>query len=60
MGFPDNWTEVLGPDGKEISRYKDRMKQTGNAVCVPVVDMIMERLVPDILAAENDSVEARK
>lgn len=44
MGFPDNWTDVEG------NKYRDRVKQTGNAVCVPVIEMIMERLVPNVLA----------
>lgn len=41
MGFPDNWTErgVRGP----ISMTQ-RYKMTGNAVVVPVVERIMEKL----------------
>ena len=37
QGFPDGWTEGQS----ESSRYK----QMGNAVAVPVVEWIMERLV---------------
>ncbi len=37
QGFPDGWT-----DGQPDSR---RYKQMGNAVCVPVVEWIMRRLV---------------
>ena len=48
MGFPDDWTKVVGADGKETNPYKQRVKQTGNAVCVPVIEMIMERLVPNV------------
>jgi DNA (cytosine-5)-methyltransferase 1 len=37
QGFPDNWTE-----GQADS---NRYKQMGNAVAVPVVSWIVERLV---------------
>jgi len=39
QGFPDNWTEGQS----DSARYK----QMGNAVAVPVVEWIMERLVND-------------
>ena len=39
QGFPDGWTAVNGQ--KDSARYK----QMGNAVAVPVVEWIMERLV---------------
>ena len=39
QGFPDNWTEGCS----DTQRYK----QTGNAVSVPVVKSIMERLYND-------------
>jgi DNA (cytosine-5)-methyltransferase 1 len=42
QGFPDNWTEFSGSKAQaDSSRYK----QTGNAVAVPVVQWIMDRLV---------------
>jgi len=37
QGFPDNWTEI----GSDSQRYK----QMGNAVAVPVVEWIINRLV---------------
>ena len=37
QGFPDNWTEGQS----DSARYR----QMGNAVAVPVVEWIMERLV---------------
>jgi DNA (cytosine-5)-methyltransferase 1 len=39
QGFPDGWTAVNGQ--KDSARYK----QMGNAVTIPVVEWIMERLV---------------
>ena len=42
QGFPDNWTAVsAGKPQADSSRYK----QTGNAVAVPVVQWILERIV---------------
>jgi len=45
QGFPDNWTEFGDYDGtiKEISKTQ-RYKMLGNAVSVPVVKAIAERL----------------
>ena len=40
QGFPDNWT-----DGQADS---NRYKQMGNAVAVPVVSWIIERMVAQI------------
>lgn len=42
QGFPDNWT-ALGVDGETISDTQ-RYKMTGNAVSVPVMKAIAERL----------------
>jgi DNA (cytosine-5)-methyltransferase 1 len=41
QGFPDNWTQISnGKPQADSSRYK----QTGNAVAVPVVQWILERI----------------
>ena len=47
QGFEDNWTKYRLNDKGEIVEQPDsaRYKQMGNAVCVPVVEWIMERLV---------------
>lgn len=42
QGFPDGWTEY-GHDSKKISDNQ-RYKMLGNAVSVPIVQMIFERL----------------
>lgn len=43
QGFPDNWT-LLGAGGKQISDAQ-RYRMMGNAVAVPVVEWIAQRLM---------------
>ena len=47
QGFPDEWTKYRLNEKGEIVEQADsaRYKQMGNAVTIPVVEWIMERLV---------------
>jgi site-specific DNA-cytosine methylase len=47
QGFPDGWTSHRIDDKKGLVEQADsaRYKQMGNAVAVPVVEWVMERLV---------------
>ena len=50
QGFPDNWTNVLGPNGKLLSNTR-RYKMIGNSMAVPVIRWIGKR----ILMVENNA-----
>lgn len=50
QGFPDNWTNVLGPNGKLLSNTR-RYKMIGNSMAVPVMRWIGKR----ILMVENNA-----
>lgn len=50
QGFPDNWTNVPGPNGKLLSNTR-RYKMIGNSMAVPVMRWINER----ILMVENNA-----
>ncbi len=45
QGFPDDWNEKGIMDGKEVNMSDtQRYKQAGNAVSVPIVSMVAERI----------------
>ncbi len=45
QGFPDDWNEKGIIDGKEVNMSDtQRYKQAGNAVSVPIVSMVAERI----------------
>ena len=45
QGFPDDWNEKGMIDGKEVNMSDtQRYKQAGNAVSVPIVSMVAERI----------------
>ena len=50
QGFPDNWTNVPGPNGKLLSNTR-RYKMIGNSMAVPVMRWIGKR----ILMVENNA-----
>lgn len=50
QGFPDNWTNVPGPNGKLLSNTR-RYKMMGNSMAVPVMRWIVKR----ILMVENNA-----
>lgn len=50
QGFPDNWTNVPGPNGKPLSNTR-RYKMIGNSMAVPVMRWIGKR----ILMVENNA-----
>lgn len=50
QGFPDNWTNVPGPNGKLLSNTR-RYKMIGNSKAVPVMRWIGKR----ILMVENNA-----
>ena len=47
QGFPDGWTQYRVDEKKGLIEQADssRYKQMGNAVAVPVVEWIIERIV---------------
>ena len=50
QGFPDNWTNVPGPNGKLLSNTR-RYKMIGNSMAVPVMRWIGKR----VLMVENNA-----